>query len=129
MILIPSQFVNLAMQKFIGGKMALNRYSLKKIAEMQAEAPIRMELCKRAGGTPVTTEVQIYRNGQRYTYTKVECKSGVCEICGKPTYQLEPHESPPRSKGTTVSMKFSKMVCRNCHIKAHNNYPKWSSHV
>lgn len=104
----------------------LNRYSEKRIAELQAEAPIRIALCKRAGGTPITREVQIYRNGNKYTYTKVECINGICEICGKRTYMLEPHESPPRSQGTKVSLEYSKMVCRTCHTKAHNNYPMWS---
>lgn len=107
----------------------LNRYSEQRIAKLQAETPIRIDLCKRAGGTPITREVQIYRNGQKYTYIKVECSWGTCELCGKPTYRLEPHESPPRSQGTPISLEHSKMICRPCHIKAHRSYPIWSREV
>ena len=103
----------------------INRYSIKKIAELQAEAPIRIELCKRAGGTPITKEMQIYRNGQRYPYTKVECHNGICEICGGFGGILEPHENPPRSKGGKVSLSDSKMIHRHCHIEQHHK-PMWS---
>ena len=113
----------------------INRYSEKKIAEMQAEAPIRIELCKRAGGTPVTREVQIYRNGEKYTYTKVECSGGICE-CGLPDcpkfslyYQhLEPHELVFRSHGGKLSLQNTRMVLRRCHQILQNNEPKWSHH-
>jgi len=114
----------------------LNRYSEKRIAELQAEAPIRIALCKRAEGTPVTREVQIYRKGQRYTYTKVECMGGTCE-CGLPNcpkyplsgQRLEPHEVVHRSLGGKLSLENSLMVLRNCHRILQNNEPVWSSHV
>lgn len=112
----------------------INRYSLKKIAELQAEAPIRIELCKRAGGKPIAREVQIYRKGQKYTYIKVECIGGICECgCGKyaNTYngQLHPHEKIPRSKGKigALSLLNSIMVLNSCHQILQNNVPKWSS--
>ncbi len=111
----------------------LNRYSEKRIAELQAETPIRIELCKRTGGTPTTREVQIYRNGQRFTYTKVECIGGTCE-CGRhdcpkyPTYgqHLEPHEKLFRSHGGVVSLESSIMVLRACHRRLQGYEPKWT---
>lgn len=106
----------------------LNRYSERRIAELQAEAPIRIELCRRAGGTPTTREVQIYRNGQRYTYTKVECHNGICEICGRFGRVIEPHEDPLRSKGGKVSLVDSKMVHRHCYADQHSK-PIWSSNA
>ncbi len=110
----------------------INRYSEAKIAELQAEAPIRIALCKRAGGTPMTREVQVYRNGEKYTYTKVECIGGICE-CGLPDcpkhppygQHLEPHELTHRSLGGKLSLQNSKMVIRACHNKLQNNSPMW----
>jgi len=114
----------------------LNRYSEKKIAQMQAEAPARIELCKRAGGTPATREVQIYRKGERYTYTKVECIGGICECklpdCPKiPPYgqHLEPHEKIFRSHGGVLSLENTIMVLRQCHRILQNNEPKWRRDV
>lgn len=111
----------------------LNRYSLKKIKEMQDESPIRIELCKRAGGIPVTSEATIYRNGEKYSYTKVRCSGGICE-CGRPDCPkrpqfgecLEPHELVFRSHGGTLSLSNSRMVLRVCHRKLQNNEPMWS---
>lgn len=114
----------------------LNMYSEKKIAQLQAEAPIRIALCKRAGGKPITREVHIYRNGQKYTYTKVECIGGTCE-CQLPAcpkrlpypYKLEPHEIQHRSLGGVVNMDNTIMVLRLCHIKLQHNEPIWSNHT
>jgi len=114
-------------------KMTINRYSEKRIAELQAEAPIRIELCKRAGGTPITREVQIYHSGQKFTYTKVECAGGKCE-CGlpdcpkipRPGEHLEPHELQQRSLGGKLSLENSRMVLRACHRKLQNDEPRWS---
>ncbi len=114
----------------------LNRYSEKKILEMQAEAPIRIELCKRAGGTPSVREVQIYRNGQKYTYPKVVCIGGTCECvlprCPKsPPYgqHLEPHEKRHRSLGGKLTLENTIMVIRNCHRILQKNEPMWSRHA
>lgn len=111
----------------------INRYSLKKISEIQGEAPIRIKLCKRAGGIPATREVQIYRNGQKYTHIKVECIGGVCECgltdCPKyPSYgqHLEPHEKVFRSRGGKLSMSNSIMVLRRCHRILQKREPRWS---
>ncbi len=111
----------------------LSRYSEERIAQMQAEAPIRVALCERAGGIPQTRVVQVYRNNQRYTYTKVECLGGKCECglpdCGQyPRYweSLEPHEKLPRGKGGVLSMSNTIMVLRTCHHKLQNNLPIWS---
>jgi hypothetical protein len=113
----------------------LNRFSLKKIEQMNAEAPIRIELCKRAGGKPVPREVIVYHSGERYTYTKVECFGGICE-CGDPDCpkfagyrngSLEPHEKLTRGRGGTLSKENSIMVLRACHRRLQKREPqlKW----
>jgi len=110
----------------------INTYSLKKIANKNAEAPIRIALCKRAGGTPIVREVQVYHSGQRYTFTKVECLGGKCE-CGLPDCpqysnnyngRLEPHEILSRGRGGKLSLKNTKMVLRKCHRILQNREPK-----
>lgn len=109
------------------------RYSEKRIAELQEEAPIRIALCKRAGGKPLSREVQIYRNGQKYTYVKVECIGGTCE-CGLPDcpktppygQHLEPHELTFRSHGGKLTIQNSRMVLRQCHRQLQKNEPMWS---
>lgn len=107
----------------------INRYSLKRIAELQAEAPVRVELCKRAGGTPIQREVQIYRKGEKYTYTKVECTNGICECgCGQRSSLLEPHEDKHRSQGGKLSMSNTIMTTRHCHRRLQKSEPMWSSH-
>ena len=111
----------------------LNRYSEKRIAELQAEAPIRIALCERAGGKAITREVQVYRNGQKHTYTKVECVGGICE-CGlpdcpkQPPYgqHLEPHEKLFKGQGGKLTMDNSIMVLRRCHRILQKNEPMWS---
>ena len=113
-------------------RVPLNRYSEKKILEMQEEAPIRVELCKRVGGRPLVREVQVYRNGQKYTYPKVVCISGTCE-CGlpdcpkQPSYgqYLEPHERLHRSLGGKLSLTNTIMVTRHCHRILQKNEPMW----
>lgn len=117
-------------------KTPLNKYSLKKIAQIQGEAPIRVELCKRAGGKPLTREAAIVRKGVKHTYTKVECVGGVCE-CGLPDcpkyplygQHLEPHEQLPRGRGGKLSLQNSIMVLRRCHRILQKNEPIWSSNV
>ena len=114
----------------------INHYSEKKILEMQAEAPKRIELCKRAGGTPSVREVQIYRKGQKYTYSKVECVGGLCE-CGLPDCPksppygqlLEPHEQQHRSLGGKLTLNNTILVTRNCHRILQKNEPVWSRNV
>jgi len=112
----------------------INTYSLKKIDEKNAEAPIRIDLCKRAGGTPTTREVLIYRNGQKHTFTKVECLGGTCE-CGHPDCKLiannyngmlEPHEKHSRGRGGKLSLKNTIMVLRQCHRRLQRSEPMWS---
>lgn len=110
----------------------MNTYSLKRIAEKNAEAPIRIALCKRAGGTPITREVQVYHSGQRYYFTKVECLGGICEcnLIGCPKYannyngQLHPHEKDPRGRGGKLSEENSLMVLNSCHRKLQGREPK-----
>ena len=111
----------------------INRFSIKRIAQLQAEAPVRIALCERAGGKPVTREVQIYRKGQRHTYTRVDCVGGICE-CGLPDCpktprdgeNLEPHEKLQRSLGGILSLENTAMVLRCCHRILQNSEPMWS---
>jgi len=113
-------------------KSHLNTYSLKKITEKNAEAPIRIALCKRARGEPATREVQVYHSGQRYTFTKVECMGGKCEcnLPDCPRYannyngRLEPHEMLTRGHGGKLSLENTKMVLRRCHRILQNREPK-----
>ncbi|MDD4876417.1 MAG: hypothetical protein PHQ86_04715 [Dehalococcoidales bacterium] len=109
----------------------MNNYSLKKIDEKNAEAPIRIALCKRAGGTPITREVQVYHSGQRHTFTKVECLGGTCECgCGQRadnyTGGLSPHEKHSRGQGGKLSLENSIMVLNSCHSRLQRNEPMWS---
>ena len=111
----------------------INRFSIKRIAQLQAEAPVRIALCERAGGKPVTREVQIYRKGQQHTYTRVDCVGGICE-CGLPDCpktprdgeNLEPHEKLQRSLGGILSLENTAMVLRRCHRILQNSEPMWS---
>jgi hypothetical protein len=110
----------------------LNQYSLKRIVSLNAETPIRIALCERAGGIPVSRQVKVYHNGDKYSVTKVVCVGGKCE-CGQARCkiyannangQLEPHENPPRSKGTKVSLEHSIMVLRACHRRLQGREPQ-----
>lgn len=97
----------------------LNKYSLKKIAQLNTEAPIRIALAKRAGGTPIVKIQTVKRNdGTIHKIKRVFCVGGVCEICGKPSKRgeiLEPHELIKRSAGGQVSLDNSRMCHRTCH--------------
>lgn len=100
-----------------------NQYSLKRIEALNAEVPVRLKLIKRCGGVPHHYTQVVHNNGQRYVIKRVACIGGVCEICHKPAIygeRLEPHENPPRSKGTKVSLKYSKMCHRACHRAQHS---------
>ncbi len=103
----------------------LNRYSLERIAELQAETPVRIELCERAHGTPILRKVTIYRKGIGYPLVTVECSYGICQKCGHIKPLLDPHEEPFRSHGGKVSLKDSTMWCRDCQAMRHGK-PMWS---
>lgn len=100
---------------------------------MQAESDIRIELCKRAGGTPVVEHTVLYRKGVSYSYNKVTCLGGKCE-CGLPDCpvypqngeHLEPHEVKQRSLGGVLSMENTIMVLRRCHRILQHSEPMWS---
>lgn len=101
-------------------KTPLNFKSKRKVLELQAEEPIRIQLAQRAGGEPVL----IPRKG----YTQVICHGGTCECgCGKSTnYILEPHEKHTRGQGGKLSLENTIMILRGCHERLQNNLPKWS---
>lgn len=103
----------------------LNQYSLKKIAELNAEAPIRVALCQRAGGRCVQRIVTVYHNGDKSSFTKVECFNGICEECHEPTNKLTPHEKVFRSLGGKLSELNTLMVCIPCHKKLQKSEPMW----
>lgn len=104
----------------------LNRFSLQKIAQLNAEVPIRRALAKRAGGLPVERKVTICRSDGTFYYTAVRCIGGTCECgCGKKANELEPHEKVHRSQGGILSMENTIMVTRFCHQRLQRNEPMW----
>lgn len=112
----------------------INPYSEKRVTQMQAEVPIRIALCKRAGGTPITREIFIYRKGKKFIATKVVCMGGKCEcnLENCPKYpsdgqHLEPHEVKTRARGGMLSLDNSLMVLRGCHKILQRSEPVWSS--
>ena len=107
-------------------KRRLNPVSLKRVLQMQAETPERIALCNRAGGVPIMGKQTYYIKGKSYEVDTIQCFGGICEICHERKHLLEPHEYPFRSHGGKVSLKQSKMVCRECHDKEQNNNPMWS---
>ena len=111
----------------------INRYSLKKIAELNAEVPIRYQLIARCQGIPHPYKEYTYNNGKRYSINRVSCLGGYCE-CGLPecghrwaTHDkpLHPHEKLSRGQGGKLSMENSVMVMDECHAKLQNNVVKW----
>ena len=108
-------------------KKPINRYSLKKIEELNAEAPIRRALCYRAHGIPVEHVEVVYRNGVKYTINRVRCINGVCQCgCGEFSPILSPHEKHSRGRGGKLTLANSIMVSDNHHAVLQNNLPKWS---
>lgn len=97
----------------------LNTLSLKKINQLNDEAPARIALCNRAGGKPIEWTQKYRRNdGTVYDIKRVTCTNGTCECgCGKFGHILEPHEVPRRSQGGKVSLHDSIMVRHDCHVK------------
>ena len=104
----------------------ISRYSPRKVAQLNAEAPIRIALCRRAGGAPSLRLVQVYSNGDKLEFTKVECVGGTCENCHEPQAGLEPHEQVTRAQGGCLSLENTVMVCRKCHRLLQHSEPMWS---
>jgi hypothetical protein len=112
----------------IDGKMKrtrINQYSLKKITELNAEAPVRVALCQRANGRCVQRIVTVYHNGDKSSFTKVECFNGICEECHKPANKLTPHEKVFRSHMGKLSLDNTLSVCIPCHKKLQRSEPRW----
>ena len=59
----------------IGGKVKrtrINQYSLKRIAQLNGEVKARIDLCYRAGGTPIIHNEKVLRNdGTRHIIKRV----------------------------------------------------------
>jgi hypothetical protein len=108
---------------------SINRYSVKKIEQLNAEATIRIELCRRAGGEPILHDEIVYRNHVRYVIKRVACRGGNCEICHQPKECLEPHERTFRSHCGVLSLTNSVMCCRACHDVAQSNLPMWDNPI
>jgi len=104
---------------------AINLYSERRIQTLIDEYPERLALCERAKGTPEAYTIEVRRNGRLYKIPRVICTNGYCEICGKLSAELEPHEPKRRSHGAKVSLKDSVMSCRDCHNQEHPG-PQWS---
>jgi len=100
----------------------LNQVSPKHLEELRAELPIRLELIRRCGGSPVYREFSVVVNGERATVQTVLCWGGICELCGKPAKGefLEPHEKRHRSLMGKMSLENSIMIHRLCHIEEQN---------
>ena len=104
---------------------SLNRKSIRKVKEENNEVEDRIALCKRANGTPeVLVKLIPLDNNTEIENRTVQCHDGICELCGK-FGNLEPHEEGLRSRGFKVSLKNSKMVCRECHNDRGSN-PQWT---
>ena len=106
-----------------------NYYSLKKIAEMCAELPVRVALIKRCGGTPRYYNMTVHNNGTSYIVRRVRCVGGICE-CGCEretdfyTGDLHPHEILWRGRGGKMALDNSIMVLNKCHDRLQNRSPK-----
>lgn len=102
-------------------------YSLNKIAELDAETPIREQLCIRAHGTPRKWEQIVHRDGKRFLIHRVTCLGAICECgCGEFSRQVDPHEKHSRGQGGKLSLENSIMVKRSHHPIVQNSYPMWS---
>jgi len=101
-------------------KIQINPVSLKKVEQMNLEVPARINLCKRAGGTPILGKQTYYIKGKVYPVATVQCWGGTCEKCHNHVDALEPHERKHRSLGGQLSMQNSLMLCRKCHEKEHH---------
>ena len=111
--------------KPLRAKKSLNRMSVRKIHQVNSEVEDRRALCERAKGTPeVITKMIPLDNNTEIENRIVQCHDGICEICGK-VGNLEPHEEGLRARGFKVSLKNSKMVCRECHNDRGSN-PQWT---
>ena len=111
---------------------SLNPKSPRKIAQLIAEEPIRVQLAYRCGGNPVKFKRKVkMNNGEVLEYNQVVCMGGTCEICGKPANDelglLHPHERISRAHLGQLSLENS-VMCHNkpCHEQAQNNIVKWS---
>lgn len=100
-----------------------NQYSLKKIAELNAEAPMRIKLADRAHGIPHETIQVVHHNSTKHTIRRVTCINGQCE-CSKIdpegcnyqfSHRLEPHHLKKRSQGGLFTKKNIIMVRHACH--------------
>jgi len=103
----------------------LNRYSLKRVAELNAELPVREKLCHQADGVPFYYDTVATVSGKHVLIKHLACLHGICQKCGRRMPQVDPHEEPFRSHGGKVSLKDSKMWCRDCQATRHGN-PMWS---
>lgn len=105
-----------------------NKYSLKKIQQLNDEFNIRIKLCLRAGGKPYRYIQKYQRNdGSIHDIRRVICTNGKCECgCGERGI-LEPHEKIRRSAGGSLSLRNSIMVLRKCHRRLDGRNPKWSN--
>lgn len=100
----------------------LKPISLKHLAQMNAEADIRIALCKRCGGHPAESFIPIPYLPNNATLRVIICFGGKCEICRKPARRhevLEPHEKIFRSQGGKLSLANSVMAHRLCHMAKH----------
>ena len=97
-----------------------NKYSLKKINQINTEAPIRKALARRAHGTAIEYTERYRRNdGKVYKIHRVRCVNGICECgCTRPGRVLDLHEKHSRGRGGLLTFLNTIMVRRDCHRSA-----------
>jgi hypothetical protein len=97
-----------------------NKYSLKKINQINAEAPIRKSLARRAHGTAIEYIERYRRNdGKIFKIHRVRCVNGICECgCNRPGRVLDPHEKHSRGRGGLLTLLNTIMFRRDCHRSA-----------
>jgi len=103
----------------------MKQISDKRKQKLLDELPIRIEIIKRAGGTPVRIVSLPY----------VICAGGRCEECGAPPlhpeYPLTVHHKKKQSQGGKLEKKEDgEALCIKCHnktegIKVVFSEPQW----
>ncbi len=96
-------------------KTSLKPVALRRVTQLNAEVPARIELCRRAGGMPMIKTNTLTVSDEVVELTTVVCFGGKCEICGHDAYILEPREKISRGLDEAVSLKNSVMAHHHCY--------------
>lgn len=78
-----------------------------KIGQKKTESPLKSGQIKKKSNKLAKLERQRDKN---------LIKSGICEVCGRYSKQLDPHEIYGGSnRKRSIKHKFVKLLCRKCH--------------